>query len=235
MYFSTTPALKYRGWISRLKVAVQAKRLLKPRNSKLHFTLNVHWEAPCWSKLKPVTQTHSSIRNVSSFRSFPWFSMYSLMISSVSDPTVLQKYPGAHKCCPQYRFLRSWNSSCSIFDERPFRYCSILLGAIVGGHDNSRCTCSFPICPLTILIFLASQPCRISSLSRSAIRPCSTLYRYFVVHTTWYSISYTVWLPYLIYPTWHHPVTILPEDTQVSASPERIHWLKVSGFWPGAC
>jgi len=45
----------------------------------------------------------------------------SLMISSVTDPTVLKKYPSAHKCYPQYCLLSSWNSSCSIFDECPFR------------------------------------------------------------------------------------------------------------------
>src|SRR5699024_6576408 len=106
-------------------------------------------------------------------------------------PTVAQKYPLAHKCCPQYFFFSSENSSCNNLDDLPFRYCSILLGAILGGHDNNKCIWSFPTLPCRIVIFLASHPCLISSLVLTAIGPRNTLYLYFVTHITWYLISYT--------------------------------------------
>jgi hypothetical protein len=41
----------------------------------------------------------------------------------------------------------------------------------------------------------AAQICRISSRARSATSPRNTLYRYFVIHTTWYFKSNTACAP----------------------------------------
>ena len=136
--------------------------------------------------------------------SFPWFSTYFLMVSSSTCPTVPQKYPRAHICCPQYLFFNSGNSSCSKCDDLPFRYCAIWLGDIVVGHESNICTWSLLILPRTISSPFASHPCRNNSLNRIATFPCNTLYLYFVIHTKWYFISYMVWLPVLYCPIlWH--------------------------------
>src|ERR1700716_396162 len=51
-----------------------------------------------------------------------------MIVFSSTAPTVAQKYPRAHRCCPQYRFLRAGNSSCRRRDERPLMYCTIFDG-----------------------------------------------------------------------------------------------------------
>lgn len=62
-----------------------------------------------------------------SFPVFPWFFIYWRMVSSVTLPTVEQKYPLPHKCWPQYYFFNFVNCSCNILEDRPLRYCTILL------------------------------------------------------------------------------------------------------------
>ena len=141
--------------------------------------------------------SHPCILNISFTIGSSWFSIYFRIVSSVTLPTVAQKYPLDHKCCPQYLLFNSWYSSCISLDVLPFKYCTILLGDTLGGHDSNRCTCSFPILPCMMVIPLASHPCRINSLNLSAIFPPSTLYLYFVTHIIWYLISYTLWLPRL--------------------------------------
>src|ERR1051325_2241008 len=121
--------------------------------------------------------------------------MYAWICSVVISPVVLQKYPRAHRCCPQYRFFRCENSCCSSRDDRPFRYCTIFAGLNTGGLDTSRCTWSLLTCPVRILISRAMQLCRISSRVRSATSPRRTLYRYFVTHTRWYWMLKTVCEP----------------------------------------
>ncbi len=66
--------------------------------------------------------------------------MYFLIVSSSTAPTVAQKYPRAHRCCPQYRFRNSPNSSCSRRDDLPFTYCTSFDGASCGGADTKTCT-----------------------------------------------------------------------------------------------
>lgn len=126
----------------------------------------------------------------------PWFLMYSSIVFWSTSPTVPQKYPRPHICCPQYLFLSVGYSSCNIRDERPFRYCMIWLGDSVVGHDSNICTWSVPTLPFSIRMWFASHPCRSSSRSLKATSPFNTWYRYFVIHTKWYLISYTVWLPF---------------------------------------
>jgi len=61
------------------------------------------------------------------------------------------------------------------------------------GADSSMWVWSGDTAPRTIATSLLSQICRIKSRVRSATRPVSTLYRYFVIHTTWYFRSKTAW------------------------------------------
>ena len=148
-------------------------------------------------------------------------------------PTVAQKYPTAHKYCPQYFFLISGNSPCNSFDDLPLRYCTILLGAIFVGHDNSMWTWSLPMLPWTIVTPIVSHPWRSSSLNRSPITLCSTLYRYFVTHTTWYFISYTVWLPFfVIYHSCSHFFNIVYQTTTTRSTLEAVP-TEVGGIKPG--
>ena len=136
-----------------------------------------------------------------------------------------------HKCCPQYRFFNSGNSSCSNRDERPFRYCTILLGAILGGHDSSRCIWSLLILPDTIVIFLASHPWRISSRNRPAMWLLSILYRYFVTQIMWYFISNTAWLV-LWYPSdiFSHPLIGILPYFLTSFKAQSVYRLKAVGL-----
>ncbi len=62
------------------------------------------------------------------------------IVASSIAPTVAQKYPRAHRCCPPYRFPNSPNSSCNRRDDLPFRCCTSFDGANGGGADTSRCT-----------------------------------------------------------------------------------------------
>ena len=103
------------------------------------------------------------------------------MVSSSTTPTVPQKYPLAHICCPQYFFLISGNSSCSMCDERPFNLAILVVGllrfpatlyiytslSIQNGilchilYDFRYCTSPF-FSPLSVTIYLphvrGSQP-----------------------------------------------------------------------------
>lgn len=63
--------------------------------------------------------------------------MYSRIVFSSTAPTVAQKLPRAHRCCPQYRLRNSGNSSCSRRAYRPLMYCTSLAGANCAGADNS--------------------------------------------------------------------------------------------------
>ena len=54
--------------------------------------------------------------------------MYSIIVFSSSAPTVAQKYPRAHRCCPQYRLRKCGNSSCNRRDDFPFTYCTSFAG-----------------------------------------------------------------------------------------------------------
>jgi hypothetical protein len=64
--------------------------------------------------------------------------MYSMIIFSSTAPTVVQKYPRAHRCCPQYRFRRCGKSSCNRRDDFLFTYCTSFAGDNSGGADTSR-------------------------------------------------------------------------------------------------
>ena len=120
--------------------------------------------------------------------------MYSAIISSVMAPTVTQKYPRDQRCCPQYRFFNAGYSSCNRLDVRPFRYCTIFDGARLGGQESNRCTWSTSMCPFTIVIPRLCVPCTNRFFSRLAISFVIILYRYFVIHTMWYLMSYLAWL-----------------------------------------
>jgi hypothetical protein len=103
-----------------------------------------------------MTEAHSSIWN-ESFAVAYWFSIYCLIISSATLPTVAQKYPCSTGAVP--------NAQCCARLTRQQQVYAILLADIF---------------PLTIVIPLASQPWRISSRNRLDILPPSILYRYFV-------------------------------------------------------
>ena len=102
--------------------------------------------------------------------------MYSSIVSLSTAPTVPQKYPLAHICCPQYLFFNSGNSSCINFDDLPFKYCIIWLGDRFVGHDNSICTWSLPIAPSKILIPFTEHPCFINSRSLKATFPFNMIF-----------------------------------------------------------
>src|SRR6185437_3641561 len=85
------------------------------------------------------------------------------------------KYPRAHMCCPQYRFLSSGNSACRWRLDRPFTYCTSFEGDKIGGADNNRCMWSGEAAPRTMTTSRASQIWRVRSRARSAIRPRSIL------------------------------------------------------------
>src|SRR6185437_2108772 len=117
--------------------------------------------------------------------------MYALIVASSTAATVAQKYPRAHMCCPQYRFLSSGNSACRWRLDRPFTYCTSFEGDKIGGADNNRCMWSGETAPRTMTTSRAAQIWRVRSRARSAIRPRSILYRYFVHQITWYFRSKT--------------------------------------------
>ena len=144
-----------------------------------------------------MTKSHLVILNVFSISSV-WSSIYACIISWVTVPTLLQKYPGLHKCWPQYLFFKELNSSCNIFELLPFKYCTIFEGAIDGGQLTSKCTWFPVIFPRIIVIPRAVHPWINNILNLCAIFPINTLYLYFVVQTIWYCMSYCVWLPFLI-------------------------------------
>ena len=66
--------------------------------------------------------------------------MYSRTVCSSTAPTVAQKYPRAHRCCPQNFFRKCGNSSCSRLDDLPFTYCTSFAGDSCGGAATSMCT-----------------------------------------------------------------------------------------------
>lgn len=143
-----------------------------------------------------------------------WSSIYAFMISCVTVPTLLQKYPGLQKCCPQYFLFNIGNSSCYIFELLPFKYCIIFIGAIVGGQLTNICTWFFVMFPCIIVIQRAAHPRINNILNLCAIFPFNTSYLYFVVHTMWYCISYWVWLPFLITSSPALWITIILQDNQ---------------------
>jgi hypothetical protein len=98
--------------------------------------------------------------------------MYFLIVSSSTAPTLAQKYPLAHRCCPQYRFRSSGNSSCSFRDDRPFKYCTSFAGAIFDSHETSMWMWSGDTAPRMITAFLAWQICLSKSRGRGSL-PCS--------------------------------------------------------------
>lgn len=104
-----------------------------------------------------------------------WFSIYLRIVCSSTAPTVAQKYPRAHRCCPQYHFRSSGNSSCSLCDDRPLMYCTNFAGDSCGGADSRMWMWSGDTARCTISTCRASHVCRIRSRARSAIRPFSTL------------------------------------------------------------
>src|SRR5262245_10965394 len=69
-----------------------------------------------------------------------WFLMYSAQTSSVTLPLLATQYPRAHRCWPQYLFRKLANSASSLWELRPFRYCTARDTDNLGGMDNSRCT-----------------------------------------------------------------------------------------------
>ena len=145
----------------------------------------------CWSNLKDCDwnsqQRHwsSCILNRSFVSRSVWLLIYFSIISLSTLPTVAQKYPLAHKCCPQYRFFSSGNSSCISLDDLPLRYCAFSLGDKFVGHDMSMCTWSLLTAPSRIFIPLASHPCLNNSRSLCAIAPFNTWYLYL----TWKVLS----------------------------------------------
>jgi photosystem II stability/assembly factor-like uncharacterized protein len=110
-------------------------------------------------------------------------SMYAITVFSSTAPTVAQKYPRAHRCCPQYRLRRCWKSRCNIRDDRPFRNCTSFAGANWGGATTNMWTWSGDTAPRTMRTSRAAQISRSRSRARSATSPRSTWYRYFVIHT----------------------------------------------------
>jgi hypothetical protein len=106
--------------------------------------------------------------------------MYSMIVFSSTAPTVAQKYPRAHRGCPQYRWRRWGNSSCNRRDDRPLMYGTSLAGDSCGGAATSLWIGSGEIDPRMMLTSRAWQICRIRSRARSATSPRRTLYRYFV-------------------------------------------------------
>ena len=78
------------------------------------------------------------ILNPSTSSSHFWFSMYSIIVFSSTAPTVAQKYPRAHRCCPQYRLRKCGNSSCNRREDFPFTYCTNFAGDNCGGAATVR-------------------------------------------------------------------------------------------------
>src|ERR1700685_1178436 len=76
--------------------------------------------------------------------------MQALIVASSTAPTVAQKYPRAHMCCPQYRFRSSGNSACRFRLDRPLMYCASFAGDSTGGADDNRCMWSGDTAPRMI-------------------------------------------------------------------------------------
>ena len=111
-----------------------------------------------------------------------WCAIYSWIISLVSSPAVIQKYPRAQKCLPQYRFFTRGNSSNILLDVLPLTRRIISEGAISGGAETRMWTWSLLTTPRRIWISNRSQTWRTSSRTLKARSPWRTWYRYFVTH-----------------------------------------------------
>ena len=133
-----------------------------------------------------------------SLNSSCWFYIYSLIILSVITPTLLQKYPLAHKCCPQYLHFKSLYSYNKALELLLFICCTIFEIDKLGGQLINICTWSLLIAPLIIVISIDLQLYLINSLVLSAIFSFNTLYLYFVVQTKWYCKSYCTCDDFLI-------------------------------------
>lgn len=86
----------------------------------------------------------------------------------------------------------SWTANSSISKTIPF---DIRLHSYLLFHCLNHIIVNVIINRMTGIVNpRTSQPCRSRLRNRSATLPVRTLYRYFVVHTIWYSMSYTTWL-----------------------------------------
>ena len=78
------------------------------------------------------------ISKPSSLGSRSWCSIYSDTCFSFKFPTVTTKYPLAHKCCPQYLFLRWLNSCNTLRLDFPLMYWTSFEIDIRGGAERKR-------------------------------------------------------------------------------------------------
>lgn len=148
--------------------------------------------------------------------------MYSMIIFSSTAPTVAQKYPRAHWCCPQYRFRKCRNASCSRRDNRPLTYCTNFAAANCGGVTGPPACTGGPVTPLPAQSSSPALGIRAESDrgARSATSPRRILYRYFVIIDTPNHVPAESILAHLLSP--------LPQSWRLKA-----YHLKVGGIRPG--
>lgn len=124
------------------------------------------------------------------------FIFNSFDISFVIVPTVLQKYPVAHICCPQNCLLMLLNSSCIFLELLPFIYCIICATDKDGVHLSVNVH-NLAVYSLLLPLFLLHRI--LASVALVILKqffPVSIFLLYFVIHTIWYCISYWVWAPF---------------------------------------
>src|SRR5262250_2781495 len=84
-----------------------------------------------------LRRTHVTLKASSGSGAF-WFLMYSAHTSSVTFPLLATQYPRAHRCCPQYLLRKLANSASSLWELRPFRYCTARDTDRLGGMDRKH-------------------------------------------------------------------------------------------------